>query len=240
MKYLIPIFLFVMSSSLDTSISTLPTNENTDKAVLIGVAHYEHLESWKYADDDAYRFYALEKLYSVEDENISILIDEDATNEGMLKAIQQQALSCEKENNLFIYFSGHTDSIGIVGIDGIYGNLLKYESIATVLKKSKAQHKFLVINGAYSKISEVVFDKKTTVWFTRSEGEKNQEDENLRQSIFGHFLIRGLKGGADVNNDGVVELQELADYVYEKVKNYTDDKQHPKMINFAPKQWVAK
>lgn len=240
MKYLILIFLFVIFSSFNTLVSTLSISTNMDKAVLIGAARYSNAVSWKYADDDAYRLYAFEKLYSVKDENISILIDEDATNEGILKAIELQALNCEKENNLFIYFSGHTDSSGVLGIDGLYNNLLKYKSIAAVLKKSKAQHKFLVINGAYSKMAEAAFDKDTTVWFAGSEGEKTPENEELKQSIFGHFFIRGLKGEADENDDGILELQELQDYVYKKVKNYTNDKQHPKMINFAPKQWEVK
>ena len=241
MKYLIPIFLFVIFSGFNNLVSMLSINASMDKAVLIGVARYSNTVSWKYADDDAYRLYAFEKLYSVKDKNISILIDEDATNEGILKGIQHQALNCEKENNLFIYFSGYTDSTGVHGSDmKSDSDLLKYESIATVLKKCKAQHKFLVINGAYSKIAEAAFDKNTTVWFGGSEGEKTPEDKELKQSIFGHFLNRGLKGEADENNDGILELQELEDYVYQKVKNYTGDKQHPKMINFAPKQWEVK
>jgi hypothetical protein len=41
----------------------------------------------------------------------------------------------------------------------------------------------------------------------------------LRQGVFSHFLIRGLKGEADTNSDKVVTVEELYDFVNKKCAN---------------------
>ena len=39
------------------------------------------------------------------------------------------------------------------------------------------------------------------------------EDGGLRQGIFTHFLIRGLNGEADANQDKIVTIQEISAFV---------------------------
>ena len=53
------------------------------------------------------------------------------------------------------------------------------------------------------------------------------EDGGLRQGIFSHFLIRGLKGEADVNKNKTITVKELFDWVYTKVREYTGLAQTP-------------
>jgi len=46
--------------------------------------------------------------------------------------------------------------------------------------------------------------------------------------VFTHFLLEGMSGNADAgNSDGIVTVGELFDYVYQQVKEQTQDKQHP-------------
>jgi TPR repeat protein len=45
--------------------------------------------------------------------------------------------------------------------------------------------------------------------------------------VFTFYLIQGLQGAADRDNDGIVTLQELVDYVSENVKQATKFAQHP-------------
>ncbi|HET9911287.1 MAG TPA: SUMF1/EgtB/PvdO family nonheme iron enzyme, partial [Anaerolineales bacterium] len=44
---------------------------------------------------------------------------------------------------------------------------------------------------------------------------------NTQKSVFTHFLIEGLKGDADHNNDGCIDIDELYDYAYEQVVRRT-------------------
>jgi len=62
--------------------------------------------------------------------------------------------------------------------------------------------------------------------------ELSLEKTGLSNSVFTHYLIRGLKGEADTDNDGIVSIKELYDYVYQMTKKETRNAQHP--------QWEAR
>ena len=59
--------------------------------------------------------------------------------------------------------------------------------------------------------------------FSCSEGEKSYEDAELKHGVFCHFLIQGLKGAADLDRDGLVELEELARFAKKRVPDYVKD-----------------
>ncbi len=53
------------------------------------------------------------------------------------------------------------------------------------------------------------------------------EKPALGNSIFTHYLIRGLKNEADFNRDGIVTLEEAYDFAYARTKDETNGVQHP-------------
>ena len=55
--------------------------------------------------------------------------------------------------------------------------------------------------------------------------ELSLEDHGLRQGVFTYYILRGMKGAADTNNDYIVT--ELHKYVYAKVREYTAGVQTP-------------
>jgi uncharacterized caspase-like protein len=62
----------------------------------------------------------------------------------------------------------------------------------------------------------------------------------LRQGVFSHFLIRGLKGEADANENSVISVQELFDFVGKNVESYTDRRQTPVIQgDYDPEMTVA-
>jgi len=70
--------------------------------------------------------------------------------------------------------------------------------------------------------------------------ETSLESAGLRQGVFSHFLIRGLKGEADLNRDKVISVQELFDFINEKVRDYTGNRQSPVIKGtYDPKMTVA-
>ncbi|MBK9679001.1 MAG: caspase family protein [Saprospiraceae bacterium] len=59
--------------------------------VVVGVARYEHMPALRYSDDDAYRIYAFLKSpegRALKDDQIKILVDEDATRDKIISALQ--------------------------------------------------------------------------------------------------------------------------------------------------------
>jgi uncharacterized caspase-like protein len=57
--------------------------------------------------------------------------------------------------------------------------------------------------------------------------ELSLESRGVRQGVFSHYLLRGLKGEGDNNKDRIVSVVELFDYVDNNVKRFTHGKQNP-------------
>lgn len=49
--------------------------------------------------------------------------------------------------------------------------------------------------------------------------------------VFTHYLVEGLKGDADKNKNGIVDVREVFEYIRIKVSNDTEQKQFPELYN---------
>lgn len=217
-------------------------------AVVVGVARYSHMPVLKYTDDDAYHIYAFLKSPeggALPDEQIKVLVDDDATRGNIIKSMRELFLKADENDVVMIYFSGH----GLPGsflpfdYDG-FNNKLYHEDIKQVFKESKAKHKLALADACHSGTMLAMrapLDRTLRDYykaFEDSEGgtalllsskgdEYSLEDMGLRQGIFSHFLIRGLKGEADDNKDKIVSIEELYNFVHKKVTTYTGNAQTP-------------
>ncbi len=228
-------------------------------AVIVGVSRYQHLQSLKYTDDDAYRMYAFLKSPeggALQDNQIRILIDEDATRTNMMNAMRQTFSKADKNDVVMLYFSGH-------GLKGAFvpsdydgqNNRVFHDEILGIFESSQAKHKVVFADACHSgsmlamkspNVIQQTIDKYYDA-FAKSKGgtalllsskgeETSLEDTGLRQGIFSHFLMRGLKGEADNNRNKTVSIQELFDYVYKEVTKYTIMAQTPTLTGDFDKQ----
>jgi hypothetical protein len=217
-------------------------------AVVIGVARYQHMPVLKYTDDDAYQMFAFLKSPeggALPDKQVKVLIDEEANRNNILRTMRQVFLKADENDVVMLYFSGH----GLEGsfipsdFDG-FNNKLSHEDVKAIFKESKAKHKLCIADACHSgsmlaartsydpslkKYYEALADTRGgTALLLSSKGEEfSLEDQGLRQGIFSHFTIRGLKGEADTDGNKVVTIRELYNYVFGKVKNYTAGAQNP-------------
>ncbi len=77
-------------------------------------------------------------------------------------------------------------------------------------------------------LADLSKSKEGTIVFTASQaGEVSQELDKYGHGVFTYFLLQGMKGDADLNNDYTVTIGELMDYVEENVKRVTKGNQHP-------------
>jgi uncharacterized caspase-like protein len=61
-----------------------------------------------------------------------------------------------------------------------------------------------------------------------------QEDERWGgNGVFTHFLLDGLKGAADADNDGIVTFTEVFDHVSNNVRQATNGQQNPQKSGFG-------
>jgi hypothetical protein len=224
--------------------------------VIVGVAAYDHINPLTYTKDDAYRMYAFYKSPeggSLPDRQIALLIDEDATRKNILKAIQTIYNQAGKEDVIIFYFSGHGAESAFITqeFDGKdlddYKGLLWHEELESVFKQSPAKYKYLIADACHA--GSFIKSGSSRQSGTRARGtfyqafeeskggfvlllscmgdEVSLETGNIRQGVFSHYLLRGLKGESDSNKDKVVSVVELFDYVDNNVKNFTQGKQNP-------------
>ena len=234
--------------TFDESIKPEKSTEVKIWAVIVGVAKYEHMPALKYADDDAYRIYAHLKSPeggALKENQIKLLIDEDATRNNILRAMNDIFMKADENDVVMMYFSGHGLEGTFIPIDyDGFTNSIKHEEIKEILSKSKAKHKvcyadachsgsLLAAKGGYNSnllyfYEEIDKTSGGTAFMMSSKGkEYSLEDGGLRQGIFSHFLIKGLRGEADKNANKTVTNRELFDFVSKGVKEYTVGAQTP-------------
>ncbi len=221
-------------------------------AVVIGVAQYNHMPTLRYTDDDAYQLFAFLKSPeggALPDNQVQLLIDEDATRQNILNAMRSVFLRADDNDVTLFYFSGH----GLQGCflpvdyDGINNKLFHHE-VREILMAGRAKHKIVLADACHAgTLSAPLAARSTQVGtmikdyydaFDKSDGglalllsskgeEYSLEDGGLRSGVFSHFLIRGLKGEADKDKNRIVTIQELYDFVFANVRRYTAGVQSP-------------
>ena len=110
------ILLFLLLTTIAASAQDAPLfgDENTTRAVILGVAKYqdERIDPLTYADKDAESFAAFLRSSaggSVPAENIRLLTNEKATTGNFVAETQWLIENCKSGDRAFIYFSGHGD-----------------------------------------------------------------------------------------------------------------------------------
>ncbi|MEZ4912002.1 MAG: caspase family protein [Saprospiraceae bacterium] len=221
-------------------------------ALVVGIATYNHMQSLKYTDDDAYHFYALLKSPeggAIPDQNVKVLIDDAATTKAIKDELQSLASRADENDVVLLYMSGH-------GLDGAfvpsdfngYNGHIPYDDILTILNNSSAKHKLFITDACHSgsmlaqarspftvaleNFYSAYNSAKsgTAVMMSSKKEEVSLEYGGLRQGVFSHFLIRGMKGEADNNNDRLITVTELYDFVSKNVKSYTSNAQNPAIM----------
>ena len=83
-------------------------------------------------------------------------------------------------------------------------------------------------NGVNQYLADLARSKEGIVMFTASAaGEVSQEFPDLGHGVFTYYLLEGMKGEADLNNDYTVTINELMQYVEDQVKRKTRGAQNP-------------
>jgi uncharacterized caspase-like protein len=88
------------------------------------------------------------------------------------------------------------------------------------------------VSGIRSSLSDAFLDRisggKGTVIITASgANEVSMESDEFKHGIFTYFLLEGLKGKADVDDDGLITVDELYRYVSDHVARASSQEQHP-------------
>ena len=230
--------------------------------VIVGVGRYhqDDISDLDYTKDDAYRMYSFYQSIeggSLPDEQITILLDRDATRENVVPALVDMYRKADENDAIVFYFSGH----GLPGAfvlhecDGEvyedYKGWLLHEELNYIFEQSPARYKYIIADACHSGYLAELSVQTETETKTKSIAQKSYyqafetkkkgfvmmlssmgkelsiEAGGFSQGLFSYFLIRGLKGDADSNEDGIVTVTELYDFVDAGVKYGSDGTQNP-------------
>lgn len=218
-------------------------------AVVVGVATYTYMPVLKFTDDDAYRFYSFLRSPeggAIPDDQIRLFIDDDATASNISTAMKELFSQADGNDVVLFYYSGHglPGTFLPVDYDGV-NHRLSHRQVVDILSQSPAKHKLVLADACHSgslpgirspNIDQQLEDfyqafenahSGVALFLSSREDEYSLEDSGLRSGIFSYFLVRGLKGDADANNNGLITITELASYVTAAVEQYTGRAQRP-------------
>ncbi len=174
-----------------------------------------------------------------------LVVNQKATQQNILANMRELFSKATERDAIILFFSGH----GQKGAFCAYDGNLKYNSIYSVMKQSRAKTKCIFADACYAgkartNTAQRQQSAKNIILFLSSRtNETSLEMRGLHHGLFAYFLEKAMCGEADVNSDRAITAVELFNYVSKNVGDYARDRagghqQHPVMWGNFPKNMV--
>ncbi len=210
--------------------------------IICGINEFsdENLRKLTYAEKDATEFYRFLKK-KFEKGRFTLLKGRDATSKRFMKMMKDLKKILKPEDFLILYFATHGLTDGKELYLSFYDGNLSEVDFNRLLRGLNC--KILIIadicHGGYLGLSFrgsaqffenlLRFRPGIALFTASSADELSYESPSLSHGVFTYYLIEGLKGKADKNEDKIITLREIYEYVYDRVKTATKDLQHPEL-----------
>ncbi len=151
----------------------------------------------------------------------------------LIQQIQKHVAAIPEPVKFVFYYSGHSDSDGLHLLD----RMLPRADLHQWLTEIKAKAKLVFLDSCFAgaltakgikmeqsfALPKAHFDEPGGIVFlaATSESEFAYEVRELQGSLFTHYLVSGLYGQADSNDDGIVTIDEIYQYVFREMNLYT-------------------
>lgn len=132
-------------------------------------------------------------------------------------------------------------------LDDLYSTAIAMEEIKKIFQRLRAERLIFVADTCYSgasggrtmlasktraTLSERFFEriskgKGRVIISACSANEISKEDDSLQHGVFSYYLLKGLKGEADFDGDGIITVSELFGFLSKKVPEASGQDQHP-------------
>jgi len=211
------------------------------------------------ADRDAKDFYSFikerENLFTKV--NLTVLMNEEATRPNVVRGLRQNLGKADKDDIVIIYLSGHGLTEPDVAnefyfgthdarLDNLFGTALLMND-TNLFKGIKSNNVLLLTDachsGGFNPGLDRLIAKSANKFFSIFDGVQGRiaisssrpEEESFEKLVFGnsiftHFLLKGLRGAAvpDFGN-GVVTVNDLYGYVRENTRLASQGLQNPQL-----------
>ena len=156
-------------------------------------------------------------------------------------AIERDALSSDGdglEKYILTYDSDPSD---------LFSTALPMRDIALIFDRIRSERLIFIVDACYSGASggrtvgagglratlsdsfleRLAAGRGKVIITASAANEVSVEKDELQHGVFTYYLLEGLRGGADLDRDGMVTVDEAYRYVSEKVPYATGQEQHP-------------
>ena len=219
------LYVFIIVT-IGFSITTEDIYDNS-WALIIGIDKYQNVQKLNYAVDDAESIKEiLNNSFHFPSDNISILINEEATKQNILKSFSEITKNAKANDRVLVFFAGHGETMDLPGggekgylipVEGdaeeLYLTSIPMDELREIALMSEAKHMLYLVDACYGGIAAVGsrglepaktsdFINKVAKFQSRQvitaggSGEQVIEKSEWGHSAFTLNLIRGLKDGA--------------------------------------------
>ena len=247
---------------LDPRKISVTTNSN-DVALIIGIEKYENTFAAPYAENDALAFgdFANTSL-GVPYENIKILTNDNADRTKTLKTIRQWLPKTIKEDqtNLYLFYSGHGlasedgQDLYLLPADGdpelledstiLRSNLfnlindLNPKSVTVFLDTcysgaTRSDELLVASRPIFIEAEEQEIPSNFTIFSASAGKETAKVLKEAEHGLFSYFMMKGLEGEADSNNDRTITNGELHAFINKNVSRQAN--QTPQLFGDSEK-----
>jgi len=220
-------------------------------AIIIGIQNYKLIPKAEYANQDAQVFYDYaSRALGIKQENIKLLLDDEADVSGILTAFQNWLpLKVRKgKTDVYVFYSGH----GLPSPDGkslfflpvgankdfVAKTAISQQEIVAGLKAAQPKSVTMFIDSCYSgqirtgetllasarpvvlTVQETAYPPDFTVITASASDQIASSSPDLKHGIFSYYLMKGLEGEADDKGDGIITIGKLQSYLAERVPRF--------------------
>ncbi len=135
-----------------------------------------------------------------------------------------------------------------VELDDLYTTAISMDTVAEIFGRIQAERIIFIIDSCYSGgsggrtilahnsgravlsdefLSRIAQGRGRIILTSSRENEVSQESDKLKHGFFTYYLLEGLKGKADTDGNGVIDLDEISLYLNRHVPAATENAQHP-------------
>jgi hypothetical protein len=233
----------VLSRSVD--VDNIPGKLIADQnavGIVIGVSKYQesNIPEVKYAKRDAEVIAGyFENVMGIPISNIFTLYDQEATKSPIIELFSERLpYKVNKNTKVFVYFAGHGSpdeegNVYIVPYNGRIGSkvrMLSLEEIYNYLNRLPTKEVVVFLDACFTGEGRSVLAMgkrplvpvkltrpKFAVLAASREDQTSNDFEEKRHGLFTYYLLKALRGEADKNSNGWVELGECYEYVKDNV-----------------------
>lgn len=224
-------------------------------AIVIGINQYKEVGNLGFACNDAEAIgLLLKEIYGFPEENITVLLDEDATKVNIMSTFLKLANEeVQIDDRIVFFYAGHGHTIsgkrGDIGFlvphDGTLNDLsslIRWDDLTRGAELIRAKHILFIMDACYSGLAITRSLQPGSVRFLKdmlrrnsrqvlTAGKANEVVADANGPIAGHsiftgHLIQALQGSASTS-DGIITANGVMSYVYEKVSNDSYSQQTP-------------